>query len=770
MKTSTRAISSTILILAVSFAVASFAEKVAAQGTSASSGLSNSLSSREMVDYINPMIGASTSKEFGEGKTFPGAATPFGMVQLSPDTITGGDNGPGYSCHHKTIEGFSFTHMSGVGWYGDLGNFQVMPTTGMLQVDREQAKSPFSHEEETAKAGYYSVMLKRYNILTELTAAPRAGIIRFTFPEAESSRIQIDLARRIGQKQRWLSHGKQYIKVVDDHTIEGWMNCPHEDGGWGHGSGRVSYTQYFHAEFSKPIKKFGVWDKEKIMPGLREYEGQNTGFYLEFATKKGEQVLLKTGVSYVSQKGATANLKHDIPDWEFDVIRKKARSLWADALNCIDIEGGTESQKEIFATALYHSFIDPRSVSDVDGGYIGADNNEHKAEGFVYRSIFSGWDVFRSHFPLLTIIRPDVINDEVNSLVQMAELSGNEYYPRWELLNSYSGCMIGDPAVCVVAEAYKKGIRDYDVKRAYQYALNSVDRTTNMVGFTPDSVSWTLENAYFDYCAALLAEEMKDSDRASSLHGRAQFYRNIYDPSVGNMRAKSAPDKWTQWRGATTEGQGCVESNPYQQGWFVPHDVQGLINLMGREYYLSYLTEFFEKTPLSFKWNDYYNHANEPVHHVPYMFPYARAPWLTQKWVRTIMDHAYGTGIKGLCGNDDVGQMSAWFLLSSIGFHPVDPASGIYVIGSPLFDKVTVRLDPKYYTGGSFKVIARNNSRGNIYIQSAKLHGEVLDRSWITHEDIVKGGTLEFIMGPEPNKDWASSKESVPPSISGDAD
>ena len=273
---------------------------------------------KQPVDCVNPMIGASTNVEYGEGKTFPGAATPFGLVQLSPDTVTGGDNGSGYSYEHKTIEGFSFTHLSGIGWYGEFGNFQVMPTTGDLQMDRESAKSEFSHDKEIAQAGYYSVQLARYGILAEMAATPRAGVLRFTYPRAKTSRIQVDLHRRIGEKDRWKQFSKQYVKRVDDRTIEGWMYCPCEDGGWGRGDGRVTYTLYFHAQLSKPLGQFGIWDKDKIVLGKQEYEGHNLGFYTEFPTKEGEQVLLKAGISFVSLAGAKANLEHDIPKWDFD--------------------------------------------------------------------------------------------------------------------------------------------------------------------------------------------------------------------------------------------------------------------------------------------------------------------------------------------------------------------------------------------------------------------------------------------------------------------
>ncbi len=743
------------------------------------------------------MIGASTSVEYGEGKTFPGAATPFGLVQLSPDTITGGDNGPGYSHEHTSIEGFSFTHMSGIGWYGDLGNFLVMPTTGKLKTERgvkgseDGYRSRFRHETEVAQAGYYAATLDDYKIRAEATAAPHAGILRFTFPKSDQARIQIDLARRIGGTST-----RQYVKVVDDHTIQGWMKCPPEGGGWGNGDGKANYTAYFYAQFSKPIIQCGIWSAEipkgwrrkredieskryrdvvaaaKIIPDCREMEGDHLGFYSEFSSKEGEQVFLKAGISFASVEGAKQNLEHDITGWNFDHVRSSARALWERAFDGIRIKGGTEVQRIAFATALYHSMLDPRAYSDVTGEYTGADGKIHRANGFTYRTVFSGWDVYRSQFPLLTIIRPDVVNDEVNSLMQQAELSGNGYLARWELVAVESGCMIGDPAVSVFAEAYRKGIRGYDVNRAYELCRQTVDLDRDngnhrpqyeKLGFAAGSISVTLEDAYFDYCAGRFAEALGQTKDARRLMQRALNYRNIYDPSVGNMHAKNADGSWTSWEGATKQGQGCVESNPYQQGWFVPQDVAGLIDLMGKDYFVNYLTEFFEKTPLTFKWNDYCNHANEPVHHAAYLFTYAGKPWLSQKWARIIMDHAYGAGVKGLCGNEDVGQMSAWYILSAIGFHPVSPVDGIYVVGSPLFDEVTLRLDPKYYPSKTFTVKSRNNSPDNIYVQSATLNGKPLSRAWLRHAEVGNGGTLELVMGPKPNEKWSSAPEDLPP-------
>jgi predicted alpha-1,2-mannosidase len=775
--------------------------------------------------FINPIIGASTSDLLGAGKTFPGATTPFGMVQLSPDTITGGpkgpgnpyegDNGPGYSYEHTTIEGFSFTHMSGVGWYGDFGNLQVMPTTGPMELDSgrinhpgEGWRSAYSHANESAKANYYAVTLERYGIRAELTAAPRAGMLSFVYPKNETARIQLNLARRIGGTST-----RQYVKVVGGRAIEGWMRCPSTGGGWGNGEGNVSYTIYFHMEFSKPLDRYGVWSIDvpdnafpvrqglatayfytdqyqdlvkqgEVLHSCNEYEGNHIGFFAEFLSPTvDEKVLVKSGISFVSVEGARKNLTCDIPGWDFEETRHKGRALWDEALSAIEIDGATEVENTIFYTAMYHSMIDPRVVSDVDGKYTAADNEIHAAEKYTPRTIFSGWDVFRGEFPLMTLLNATMVNDEINSLVNLAELSGKGYLERWEIMNSYSGCMDGDPATSVILDAYSKGIRGFDIDKAYAAARQtaagkngSTNRPENEFytkhGYVPDGpsspgVSWTLDNAYFDWCMSCMASALGKKDDAQMFSGRAENYKNIYDPSVGSMRARDAAGEWIPWLGKTAFGQGCTESNPLQQTWFVPHDVSGLIELMGgAEEFSRQLDDLFEKTPASFGWNDYYNHSNEPVHHVPYLFVYAGKPWLTQKWVRRILTNAYHNDVNGICGNDDVGQMSAWYILGAMGFYPVCPGDGLYVLGGPLFSQVTLQLDEKWYKGAKFTITAEDQAPDHPYVQRAKLNGKPLSRAWIRHSEIAVGGVLEFVMGPEPNKQWATRSVDLPPSLS----
>lgn len=748
----------------------------------------NQESQEILSSYVNPFIGASTSMDAGGsyhglGKTFPGATAPFGMVQVSPNTITGGDNGSGYSDEHTSIEGFAFTQMSGIGWYGDLGNLLVMPTvgklhtfSGILDEPDKGYRSRYDKSSEEASAGYYAVMLTDYQIKAEATALPHSGMLRFTFPESKESRIQIDLARRVGGTSTW-----QAIEVINDHTIRGDMKCPPEGGGWGNGDGKAYYTVYFYAEFSRPFRSHGVWSADipddwtrkrgdieseryqevvrnaRIIPDVTSYVGKHLGFYADFETETGDQILMKSGISFTSMRNAEENLHSEMNAWDFDAILASCRQLWNDALSKISVSGGTEDEKHIFYTALYHTMVDPRVCSDVNGEYMGADKQVHVTDQFSKRTIFSGWDVFRSQMPLQTIINPTLINDQINSLVEIADQSGNNYLERWELLNAYSGCMLGNPAISVLCDAYSKGIRSYDIDKAYQYALNTSRMFgNNENGYTPGSISHTLEYAYNDWCMARLAEWLgKEADK-DVFDRRAGTYTTLYDPDYGWFRPRNEKGEYLPLpeQGRLAEGYGCVESNAYQQGWFVPHDVEGMIKLMGgREKVLADLTDMFEQTPANYLWNQYYNHANEPVHHVPFLFNRLGAPELTQKWTRDICRNAYKNSVLGLVGNEDVGQMSAWYVLAASGLHPVCPGDQRYELTSPVFEKVVFNLDPNYAEGKTFVIEAHNNSPENIYIQQATLNGKPYDKCYLMHDDLMKGGTLVLQMGAEPS-DW----------------
>ena len=740
---------------------------------------------KRAAEYVNPFIGASTNVRdagayHGLGKTIPGATYPFGLVQLSPNTITGGDNGSGYSDEHESIEGFAFTQMSGIGWYGDLGNFLVMPTIGPMHTNSGKLENPDAgyrsrcdKASEYARAGYYSVYLSDYRIRTEATVAQRAGMLRFTFPEGKESRIQIDLARRVGGTSTW-----QEIKVVDDHTISGKMICTPDGGGWGNGDGKPDYTVHFYAQFSKPLKNYGVWSVaipegqsrkrefveseafQQLTAGaeihrqVSSFEGKHLGFFTEFETTKDEVVLMKAGISFVSEENARENLETEIADWDFERVLQSNQQAWNEALSKVEVASDDEELKHIFYTALYRTMIDPRLYSDANGEYMGGDKKIHQTGSFQKRTIFSGWDVFRSEMPLLTLIRPDVISDMLNSLITLADESGKGYLERWEFLNAYSGCMIGNPAISVLVDAYKKHIRNYDLEKAWQYAEESSRLFGNAKhGYVPGSISSTLEYAYTEWCMAELAKALGKTSEEQHYRKLAKSYQHIYDAEHRSFRPKDEKGNFLPWpeKGRLTEGYGSVESNPFQQGWFVPHDIEGLTQLMGgREKAIEELDYMFANTPTDFLWNQFYNHANEPVHHVPFLYNRLGQPWKTQYWTRFICQKAYKNEVKGLVGNEDVGQMSAWYVLASIGMHPICPGDTRMELSAPLFDEVTLRL-----AGGKvFTIRVKGQSPQNTYIQSATLNGKPYTKCYIDYQDVVQGGVLELTLSDQPNKKW----------------
>lgn len=642
---------------------------------------------KRAAEYVNPFIGASTNVRdagayHGLGKTIPGATYPFGLVQLSPNTITGGDNGSGYSDEHESIEGFAFTQMSGIGWYGDLGNFLVMPTIGPMHTNSGKLENPdagyrsrYDKASEYARAGYYSVYLSDYRILTEATVAQRAGMLRLTAG----------------------------------------------------------------AEIHRQVSSF---------------EGKHLGFFAEFETTKDEVVLMKAGISFVSEENARENLETEIADWDFERVLQSNQQAWNEALSKVEVASDDEELKHIFYTALYRTMIDPRLYSDTNGEYMGGDKKIYQTGSFQKRTIFSGWDVFRSEMPLLTLIRPDVISDMLNSLITLADESGKGYLERWEFQNAYSGCMIGNPAISVLVDAYKKRIRNYDLEKAWQYAEESSRLFGNAkYGYVPGSISSTLEYAYTEWCMAELAKALGKTSEEQHYRKLAKSYQHIYDAEHRSFRPKDEKGNFLPWpeKGRLTEGYGSVESNPFQQGWFVPHDIEGLTQLMGgREKTIEELDYMFANTPTDFLWNQFYNHANEPVHHVPFLYNRLGQPWKTQYWTRFICQKAYKNEVKGLVGNENVGQMSAWYVLASIGMHPICPGDTRMELSAPLFDKVTLRL-----AGGKvFTIRVKGQSPQNTYIQSATLNGKPYTKCYIDYQDVVQGGVLELTLSDQPNKNW----------------
>ncbi|MCW8926505.1 MAG: GH92 family glycosyl hydrolase, partial [Xanthomonadales bacterium] len=667
------------------------------------------------------------------------------------------------------------------------------PVRGRVEDPDNGYRSRISHDTEQAEPGYYAITLDDYGVRAEMTATQRTGLLRFTFPDDDSNRIQIDLARRIGGTSL-----RQFIRVLDNHRIEGWMDYAPAGGGWGNGlTNMVFYRFHFAAEFSRPFASHGVWSVDipdgqtrkiediesetyqdlvrggHMTEGAREQEGDHLVFVARFPNlQEGEQVQFKAGVSFVDMDGARNNLQAELPHWDFDRVRLEAETAWETALQRIVIEGASDEQKEIFYTALYHAQFDPRDFTDVDGRFYLKESGINQPRGFRYRTIFSGWDAFRSHIPLLTLIDPGLVNELVNSLIAKAE-DGGLGYPKWEIAGSYSNCMLGDPAIPVILDAWAKGIRGFDLQKAYELGRQtSLGPATirngwdsyNRNGYVacdpvPERwqgyykcVSATLENAYADWALSRLAAEAGDTDGEAQFLARSQYYRNLYDPGVGYFRGKYLNGEWIPWEGERVFGQGNIESNPLQQMWFVPHDIDGLKALLGEDRFVAELEQMFEQTPPDFAFNDYYNHANEPVHHVAYLFNQAGKPWLTQKWVRRILKKAYGTGPYGIMGNEDVGQMSAWYILSSLGFHPVNVGDGRYWLGSPQFDKAVLRLDGNDHGGRTFTVIARNNSDANVFVQAVTLNGVALQRPYILHQEITGGGELLFEMGAAPNE------------------
>ena len=760
------------------------------------------------VNYVNPFLGTDFF-----GHTFPGASLPFAMVHLSPDIYTQGwTYSAGYIYSGSSIMGFSHTHWSGVGMVKG-GEVLLMPAVGnklqtipgSLENPDEGYRSRFDHADEIASPGYYSVILKDYNIKAELTSTQRAGFHRYTFPKAENSRIILDLGHQIGSNS---SEDLSELKILNNNRIEGVKNS---------GPGKV----YFVAEFSKPFTYYGTFDNDyktpesggSIWPYKNGETGKNIGAFVTFRTVENEQILVKVGISYTSIEGAGKNLKAEIPDWDFDLVRNDARELWNRELSRIKIEGVTDDQKEIFYTAMYHSFLAQYISQDVDGKYMGSDEKVREAEDYDFYGSFSCWDTYRSQHPLLTLTAPDHVNDFIRSIAAKTKDYG--WLPAQHFLNVFGEAMVGDHLIPIIVDAYLKGYRDFDVKFLYEAmrkkALEEpklpVPRSAGRsgliyykeLGYTPvdkvtESVPNTLELAYDDWCIAQLANELGKKDDYQLFMKRAYNYKNLWDAKTQFMRPKKADGSWLEELNGreqeiVKEGEHSyykyfdpllvgrrpnrhyTESNAWQYIWSVQHDVQGLINLFGgNKPFTAKLDTFFDMSP-NITPPKYvgvvgtigqYVHGNQPSHHVAYLYDYAGEPWKTQQRVRQVCEELYRIGPGGLCGNEDMGSLSSWYVLSTMGFYPVTPGSTCYAIGSPLFGKVTI----DFGNNKTFTIQARNNSHKNKYIQSATLNGNSLNRTFLSHKEISDGGMLIFEMGPEPNKKWGSKPEDAPPSMS----
>lgn len=717
----------------------------------------------KLTQFVNLFIGTA-----GHGHTYPGATLPFGMVQLSPDTRKDSWDGcSGYHYSDTLILGFSHTHLSGTG-VGDYGDIRFMATTGKLSLrpgagENEMGyASAFSHDHETASPGYYSVFLEDFNIIAEMTATSRCGFQRYIFPESTHSNFIIDLKESVVTE----TNLDLMVEFISDHEICGYR----KSSGWAE-----NQTVYFYSIFSRPFSEYGIAVSGDIIPGSKVAQGHDIQAYVRYNTTQGEAILVKSGISATSVQGARKNLEAEISHWDFDQIRISAEEKWEKALSIIKVEGNRPEDKVKFYSALYHCLLAPNLFSDVDGSYLGHDGKVHPSAGFDIYTVFSLWDTYRALHPLLSIIQPEITVDFIKTFLDIYDKGG--LLPVWELAGNETNCMIGYHAVPVIADSYIKGIEGFDVEKAYEAAKASAEQDHfglnqyKRRGYIPaemegESISRTLEYAYDDWCIAVMANALGKEDDYRYYIQRAQSYKNIYDPETGFLRGKRN-GMFTQPFDPAEVNFMLTEANTWQYTFYVPQDITGLKNLMGGdEIFEAKLDEMFQAaTGISGRQQaditgliGQYAHGNEPSHHMAYLYNYAGKAHKTQRLVRQIMDDLYGCGPDGLCGNEDCGQMSAWFVMSAMGFYPVTPGSGQYVIGSPLFNEVRINV------GGGKEFIIHTNNRASedIYIQSARLAGQDYPNSYLLHSDIMKGGELEFEMSSDPNTEWAESPTSRP--------
>ena len=700
-----------------------------------------------LADCVNPFIGTDFT-----GNTYPGAQVPFGMVQLSPDNgLPGWDRIAGYFWPDSTIAGFSHTHLSGTG-AGDLYDISFMPV--MLPYREAEAPlgihSKFSHEEESASAGYYKVRLSDYDIQVELTATPRCGVQRYTFPKGDAA-VFLNLRKALN----WDATVDAHVEQVDSVTIRGYRFS----NGWAR-----EQRVFFCTRFSRPLAM--SLDTAAILTGGKR-TGSSVIARFDFQAKAGEQLVVSTALSGVSMDGAMRNLQAEVPEDDFDKCLAAAREAWDRQLGRIEVRCEDRDEKVKFYTALYHAMLAPTLYSDVDGAYLGPDRQEHRTEGWDNYGTFSLWDTYRAAHPLYTLVAPERVDDMVNSFIAFYEQNGR--LPVWNMWASETDMMIGYHAVAVIADAYLKGIGGFDAEKALEACVATANLDDyrgigayKKLGYVPCdlkdpynaddwSLSKTLEYAYDDHCIARMAEKMGRTDIAEEFYRRAQNYRNVYNPETGFMQPRDSRGHFVEPFSPDDYTPHICESNGWQYFWSVQHDVEGLIELAGgKERFAQKLDSMFTYHPgeddelpiFSTGMIGQYAHGNEPSHHVIYLFNAVGQPWKTQQYAARVMHELYLNTPAGLCGNEDCGQMSAWYVFSAMGFYPVDPVSGRYELGTPLYPEVKLHLAD----GKTFTVRANGVSRENCYVKSVKLNGVPYDKTYITHEQILSGGVMEIEM------------------------
>ncbi len=715
------------------------------------------------ADYVNPFIGTG-----GHGHTYPGAAQPFGMVQLSPDTRKDSWDGcSGYHYSDDFILGFSHMHLSGTG-VGDYGDIRFVPLVGELKTNPGTSENPesgygskFSHDNEVAKAGYYSVSLDN-NIVVELTTTPRVGFHKYTFPKSDSSQILIDLIESVVSEKILEAE----IQFLSDYEVQGYRRTK----AWA-----SDQVVYFYATFSKPTVQQAIVADGKYLQNSGSANADSLIAVLNFDTNDGEPIMVKVGISMVDYKGAKENCLSEIPGWGFEEVKNNAFNNWNSRLSSIEVSGGTADEKSIFYTAMYHSMLAPYISSDVDHRYRGHDGGIHKDNSFDMHTVFSLWDTFRALHPLFTIIEQEKTNHLINSMLDMYK--HDSLLPVWELAACETNCMIGYNSIPVITDAWVKGIRGWDAELALEAMIETANadqfglKYYRSKGYIPadkegESVSKTLEYAYDDWCIAEFAKAQNDSETYATFIQRAQYYKNIYDKETGFFRGKSnggfvVPFDPTQVNFMLTE------ANTWQYNFFVPQDINTHIDLLGGDanYEAKLDTLFNTKMELSGRHQSditgligQYAHGNEPSHHMAYLYNYVGKPYKTQKIIHEICTDLYSNAPDGLSGNEDCGQMSAWYVLSSMGFYPVTPGSDIYILGSPVFDDMIISLE----NGKQFLIKALRKSSKDIYIQSVSYNDNLYTKSYITHDMIMSGGELIFNMGENPNHEFGNKVEDRP--------
>ena len=714
------------------------------------------LQAGEITKYVNPFIGTGAIDGGLSGNNYPGATSPFGMIQLSPDTSEAPNWGDasGYDYNRNTIFGFSHTRLSGTG-ASDLIDITLMPTSS------GRTSSAFTHDEEKARPGYYQVMLKDEGINAELTTTQRNGIHRYQYPAGKDAEIILDMDHSADKGSWGRRIINSQIRILNDHAVEGYRIIT----GWA-----KLRKIYFYMEFSSPILTSTLRDGGRVHENTAVINGTNLHGCFRFGQLNGKPLTCKVALSSVSMENARQNMEQEAPHWDFDRYMAAADADWEKQLGKIEIKG-TEVQKEIFYTALYHTMIQPNIMSDVNGEYMAADYTARKVgDNETHYTTFSLWDTFRASHPLYTLLEPERVTDFVKSMIRQYEYYG--YLPIWQLWGQDNYCMIGNHSIPVITDAILKGIPGIDVEKAYEAVYNSsVTSHPNSpfevwekYGFMPEniqtqSVSITLEQAFDDWCVAQLAEKLNKDADYERFHKRSEYYRNLFHPKTKFFQSKNDKGEWIEpfdpYQYGGNGGHPFTEGNAWQYFWYVPHNIQALMELTGgTKAFEQKLDTFFTSTYKSEQMNHnasgfvgQYAHGNEPSHHVAYLYNFAGQPWKTQKYVSHILNTLYNNTSSGYAGNDDCGQMSAWYVFSAMGFYPVNPADGRYIIGSPLLDECTLKLAGNK----EFRIRTIRKSPEDIYIQSVTLNGKKHKDFFITHQDIMNGGTMVFKMGKKPS-------------------